>query len=67
MANPEAGELVVLPAQDYQLNPGPHATTGHPQNLVDDHDVVHVVVVVVVVVGGVHVVFCHRVFVSNFL
>jgi hypothetical protein len=50
------GDVVVITYHDSELNPGRHATTGPLGNLVDDHDVVHVVVVVAV--GGVHAFFC---------
>jgi hypothetical protein len=48
------GSRVVLPSHDIELDPRRHATLGPLGNLVDDHDVVHVVVVAV---GGVHVLF----------
>jgi hypothetical protein len=49
---------VVLPSQDIQLDPGRHTTLGPLGDLVEDHDVVHVVVVAVVVC--LHFCFCER-------
>jgi hypothetical protein len=43
------GSSVVLPSQDIQLDPGWHTTLGPLGDLVDDHDVAHVVVVVAVI------------------
>jgi hypothetical protein len=41
------GSRVVLPSHDIQLDPGRHTTLGPLGDLVDDHDVVHLVQVVV--------------------
>jgi hypothetical protein len=52
---PKAGETIVLTLHYGQLDPDWDTTMArHPQNRVDDHDVVHLVVVVVVVVVCVH-------------
>jgi hypothetical protein len=62
------GTRVVLSSQDIQLDPGRHTTLGPLEDLVDDHNVVHVVVVAVVVC--VHFCFCERLLeicVKNFM
>jgi hypothetical protein len=63
------GSTVVQPSHDGELVPGRHATLGPLGDLVDNHDVIHVVVVVVAVVVVVvaavcvHFCFCERLFV----
>jgi hypothetical protein len=67
---PKCVFITVVTRHDGELHHGGPTTAAriHCRNAVDDHDAIHLVVVVVDgVVGGVHVVFCERCFVSDFL